>query len=38
MVGGNFTIINRKLDQNIPMYELKDYKNQVIQGFFYDLI
>ena len=33
--GEIFTIINRKLNQNIPMYELKDYNNEVIQGFFY---
>ena len=30
------TIINRKLNQNIPMYELKYYNNDVIQGFFYE--
>ena len=34
--GEIFTIINRKLNQNIPMYELKDYNNDVIQGFFYE--
>ena len=34
--GESFTIINRKLNQNIPMYELKDYNNEVIQGFFYE--
>ena len=34
--GEIFTIINRKLNQNIPMYELKDYNNEVIQGFFYE--
>ena len=33
--GKIFTIINRKLNQNITMYELKDYNNEVIQGFFY---
>ena len=32
--GEIFTIINHKLNQNIPMYELKD--NEVIQGFFYE--
>ena len=33
---GNFlTIINRKLNQNIPIYELKDYNNEVIQGGFF---
>ena len=34
--GEIFTIINHKLNQNIPMYELKDYNNNVIQGFFYE--
>ena len=34
--GEIFTIINRKLNENIPMYELKDYNNEVIQGFFYE--
>ena len=34
--GKIFTIINRKLNQNIPMYELKDYNNEVIQGYFYE--
>ena len=34
--GEIFTIINRKLNQNIPMYELKDYNNEVIQRFFYE--
>ena len=34
--GEIFTVINRKLNQNIPMYELKDYNNEVIQGFFYE--
>ena len=33
--GEVFTVINHKLNQNIPMYELKDYNNEVIQGFFY---
>ena len=32
--GEIFTVINRKLNQNIPMYELKDYNNEVIQGFY----
>ena len=35
--GEIFTIINRKLNQNIPMYELKDYNNEVIKGFFINL-
>ena len=30
-----FTVIDRKLNQNIPMYRLKDYNNDVIQGYFY---
>ena len=34
--GEIFTIINCKLNQNIPMYDLKDYNNEVIQGFFYE--
>ena len=34
--GEMFTIINRKLNPNIPMYELKDYNNEVIQGYFYE--
>ena len=34
--GEIFSIINRKLNQNIPMYELKDYNNEVVQGFFYE--
>ena len=32
--GEIFTVINRKLNQNIPMYELKDYNNDKIEGFF----
>ena len=32
--GEIFTVINRKLNQNIPMYELNDYNNEVIQVFF----
>ena len=34
--GKIFTIINHTLNQNIPMYELKDYNNEVIQGSFYE--
>ena len=30
-----FTIINGKLNEYIPIYELRDYNNEVIQGFFY---
>ena len=32
--GEIFTVINCKLNQNIRMYELKNYNNEVIQGFF----
>ena len=32
--GEIFTIINCKLSQNIPMYELKDYNNDVIHVFY----
>ena len=32
--GEIFTVIKRKLNQNISMYELKDYNNEVIQGFY----
>ena len=28
-----FTIIDRKLNQDIPMYQLKDYQNEVITSF-----
>ena len=31
-----FTVIERKLNQNIPMYKLKDYNNDVIGGHFYE--
>ena len=34
--GEIFTVINRKLNQNIAMYELNDYNNDVIEGFFYE--
>ena len=34
--GEIFTTSNRKLNQNIPMYGLKDYNNDVIKGFFYE--
>ena len=29
-----WSVVNCKLNQNIPMYELKDYNNEVIQGFY----
>ena len=28
--------IDRKLNQDIPMYQLKDYQNEVITSFFYE--
>ena len=31
-----FTVIDRKLNQNIPMYKIKDYSNEVIGGYFYE--
>ena len=31
-----FTIIDRKLNQDIPMYQLKDYQNEVITSYFYE--
>ena len=34
--GEIFTIIDRKLNQDIPMYQLKDYQNEVITSFFYE--
>ena len=34
--GEIFTIISRKLNQKIPMYQLKDYNNDVIESFFYE--
>ena len=34
--GEIFTIINRKLNQEIPMYQLKDYNNDIIDSFFYE--
>ena len=33
--GEIFTIIERKLNQGIPMYKLKDYNNDIIEGYFY---
>ena len=34
--GEIFTIIDKKLNQDIPMYQLKDYQNEVITSFFYE--
>ena len=35
--GEIFTIVERKMNQNIPMYKLKDYNNEVIESYFYEL-
>ena len=34
--GEIFTVIDRKINQNQPMYQLKDYNNDVIEGYFYE--
>ena len=34
--GEIFTIIDIKLNQDIPMYQLKDYQNEVIESYFYE--
>ena len=34
--GEIFTIIDRKINQNQPMYQLKDYNNDIIEGYFYE--
>ena len=31
-----FRIIERKKNQSIPMYKLKDYDNDIIEGYFYE--
>ena len=31
-----FTIADRKKNQGIPMYQLKDYDNELIEGYFYE--
>ena len=31
-----FTVTDRKINQNIPMYSLKDYNNDEIESFFYE--
>ena len=35
--GEIFTVVDRKRNQNIPMYKLKDYNNEVIESHFYEL-
>ena len=34
--GEIFTVVDRKRNQNIPMYKLKDYNNEVIESHFYE--
>ena len=34
--GEIFTVVERKRNQNIPMYKLKDYNNEVIESYFYE--
>ena len=34
--GEVFTVIERKMNQDIPMYKLKDYNNEVIESYFYE--
>ena len=34
--GEIFTVIDRKINQNQPMYQLKDYNNDIIDGYFYE--
>ena len=31
-----FTVMSRKKNQDIPVYQLKDYNNEVISGYFYE--
>ena len=31
-----FTVMSRKKIQDIPMYQLKDYNNDIISGYFYE--
>ena len=31
-----YTIVERKMNQNIPMYKIKDYSNELIGGYFYE--
>ena len=32
--GEIFTVTERKINQNQPMYQLKDYNNDIIEGYF----
>ena len=34
--GEIFTVVDRKRNQDIPMYQLKDYNNEVIESLFYE--
>ena len=34
--GEIFTVTDRKMNQAIPMYKLKDYNNDLIEGYFYE--
>ena len=34
--GEIFTIIERKINQGIPMYRIKDYNNEIIESYFYE--
>ena len=34
--GEIFTIVERKMNQKVPMYKLKDYNNEVIESYFYE--
>ena len=34
--GEIFTVVDRKRNQNVPIYKLKDYNNDVIESLFYE--
>ena len=34
--GEIFTVTDRKINQNQPMYQLKDYNNDIIEGYFFE--
>ena len=34
--GEIFIIINKKMNQTIPMYQIKDYNNDIIHSYFYE--
>ena len=34
--GEIFTVTERKINQNQPMYQLKDYNNDIREGYFYE--